>query len=71
MRVLSVLSSSYLTSIASDLLVVLLPALEEQLEASRHETEEARLQEFLLMEDHEWAMVVGIWKGASVALAAM
>ena len=59
-RVLSTLSSSYLTSIASDLLVILLPPLEEQLAASHHETEEARLWEFLLMEDYEQAMVVGI-----------
>ena len=58
-RVLSVLSS-YLTSVAFDLLVVLLLALEEQLVASHHEMEEARLWEFLLMEDHEWAMVLGI-----------
>jgi len=45
-RVLSVLSSSYLTFVASDLLVVLLPALEEQLVASHHEMEEARLWSF-------------------------
>jgi hypothetical protein len=53
--------SSYLTSAASDLLVVLLPALEEQLAASRHEMEEACLMEFLLMEDRERAVVAGIW----------
>ena len=69
-RVLSALSS-YLTSAASDLLVILLPALEEQLLVSHHEMEEAHLQEFLLIEDHEQAMVVGIWKGAIVALTAM
>jgi hypothetical protein len=55
-RVLSILSSSYRTSAASDLLVVLLLALEEQLAASRHKTEEAHLWEFLLMED-----MSGLW----------
>jgi hypothetical protein len=69
-RVLSILSS-YLTSAASNLLVVLLPALEEQLAASRHEMEEACLREFLLMEDRERAVVVGIRQGVSVALTAM
>jgi N-acetylglutamate synthase-like GNAT family acetyltransferase len=42
------------------LLIILLPALEEQLVASRRETEEAHLREFLLMEDHKWVVVVGI-----------
>jgi hypothetical protein len=58
-RVLSILSS-YLTSAASDLLVVLLPVLEEQLAASRHEMEEACLREFLLMEDRKQAVVARI-----------
>ena len=65
-RVLSFLSS-YLTPVASDLLVVLLPALEEQLVASHNEMEEAHLWEFLLMEDHERAVVVGIRQGAGIA----
>jgi hypothetical protein len=42
------------------LLIILLPALEEQLVASRRETEEAHLWEFLLMEDHERVVVLGI-----------
>jgi hypothetical protein len=63
--------SSYLTSTASDLLIVLLPALEEQLAASRHKTKEAHLQEFLLMEDHERAMVVRILQGAGITLTTM
>jgi hypothetical protein len=37
-----------------------LPALEEQLATSRHETEEACLREILLMEDHERAVVAGV-----------
>ena len=69
-RALSVLSS-YLTHVASDLLIVLLSALEEQLAASHHETEEAHLWAFLLMEDHERAVVVGIRQGVDIALAAM
>lgn len=59
-RVLSGLLSSYLTFAASDLLVVLLLALEELLAASCHEIEEAHLQEFLLIEYYEQAVVVGI-----------
>jgi hypothetical protein len=34
--------------------------LEEQLVASRHETEEAHLWEVLLMEDHKHVVVAGI-----------
>jgi hypothetical protein len=45
--------------------------LEEQLAASRHETEEAHLWEVLKMVDHERAVVVGVWQGASVALATL
>jgi hypothetical protein len=45
--------------------------LEEQLAASYHETEEARLREVLLMEDRERAVVAKIRQGASVALAAL
>ena len=62
---------SSLSFTASDLLLVLLPALEEQLAASRHETEEARLWETLLMEDHERAVVARVWQGAGVALTAL
>lgn len=54
---------------ASDLLAVLLPALEEQQAASHHETEEARLREVLLMEDCECTVVAGVRQGASIALA--
>ena len=39
--------------------------------ASHHETKEARLWEFLLMEDRKRAMVAGIQQGADVALTAM
>ena len=52
---------SYLLSMASDLPVVLLLVLEEQLVASRHETEEACLREVLLMEDRERAVVARVW----------
>jgi hypothetical protein len=45
--------------------------LEERLAASRHEEEAAHLRGFILVEDHEWVVVAGIWQGASVALAAM
>ena len=58
-RMLFVLSS-YLSFATSDLLVVLLPALEEQLATSHHETKEARLREVLLMEDHERAVVARV-----------
>ena len=71
-RVLSVLSSSYLTFVASDLLVVLLPALEEQLVASHHEMEEDHLREvFLMMENRERAVVARVRQGAGVALATL
>ena len=59
------------SSAVTDLHVVLLPALEEQLAVSHHEEEAARLWGFIVAEDHEWVVVVGIWQGASVALAAM
>ena len=49
----------------------MLSALEEQLAASYHETEEAHLREVLLMEDHERAVVAKIRQGADVALAAL
>jgi competence protein ComGF len=44
-------------------LLALLPAFEEQLVASCHEMEEARLQEVLLMEDNERAVVARIRQG--------
>jgi hypothetical protein len=47
--------------VAPDLLAFLLPVLEEQLAASHHDTEEARLWEVLLMEDHEHTVVAGVW----------
>jgi len=56
---------------ASDLRVVSLPALEEQLVASRHEEEVAHLRGFIVVEDCEWVVLAGIWQGASVALVAM
>jgi hypothetical protein len=56
---------------ASDLRIVSLPALEEQLVASHHEEEAARLRGFIIAEDHEWAVVAGIQQGVNVALAAM
>ena len=40
-------------STVSDLYVVLLPALKEQLVASRHEEEAAHLRGFIVAEDHE------------------
>jgi hypothetical protein len=59
----------------SDLLLIflffLLSALEGQLAASYHETEEARLCEVLLMEDCECAVVARIRQGASVTLATL
>ena len=58
-------------SIAFDLHVILLPALEEQLAASHHEEEAARLRDIIVAEDHELAVVAGIWQGAGVALATM
>jgi hypothetical protein len=45
--------------------------LDEQLAASRHETEEARLQEVLLMEDCERTVVAGIYQGVNIALVAL
>ena len=38
---------------------------------SHHEEEAARLWGFIVVEDHERAVVVGIWQGAGVALATM
>ena len=49
----------------------LLPALEEQLATSHDEEEATHLWGFIVVEDHEWAVVVGIHLGASVALATM
>ena len=49
-----------LASIVVDPLIVLLLALEEQLVASHHDTEEAHLREVLLMEDRKHAVVDGI-----------
>jgi hypothetical protein len=48
-----------------------LSVLEEQLVASRQETEEAHLWEVLKMVDPERAVVVGVRQGASVALATL
>ena len=45
--------------------------LEEQLAASSHEMEEARLREVLLMEDHKRAVVARVWQGANIALAVL
>ena len=70
LRMLFVMSSC-LSFDASDPLVVLLPALEEQLAASRHETEEACLQEVLLMEDRERMVVDRVWQGAGITLVAL
>ena len=58
-------------SIASDLHVVSSSTLEEQLAASCHEGEAARLRGFIIAEDHERAVVARIQQGAGVALAAM
>ena len=58
-------------SVAADLCVFLLPALEEQLVVSCHEEEVAHLWGFIIAEDREWAVVAGIQQGASVALATM
>jgi hypothetical protein len=57
-------------SVAADLRVVLLLALEGQLVISCHE-EAARLRGFIVAEDHEWAVVAGISQGAGIALATM
>jgi hypothetical protein len=57
--------------IASDLRIVSLPALEEQLVASHLEEEAARLRGFIIAKDHEWAVVAGIQQGVNVALATM
>jgi hypothetical protein len=57
-------------SIATDLRVVLLLALEGQLVISCHE-EAARLWGFIVAEDHEWVVVAGISQGAGIALATM
>ena len=43
-----------------DVPAFLLPALEEQLAASRHKMEEAHLREVLLMKDHERVVVARI-----------
>jgi hypothetical protein len=56
---------------ASDLHVVLLPAMEEQLVASCHEEEVARLWGFIIAKDYEQAVVAGIQQAADVTLAAM
>jgi translation elongation factor EF-G len=45
--------------------------LEEQLAASHHKTEEARVREILLMEDRECAVVARIRQGTIVALVAL
>jgi len=58
-------------SIDSDLRVISLPALEERLAFSRHEEEVAHLWGFIVAEDHERVVVVGIRQGANIALAAM
>jgi hypothetical protein len=63
--------SSYLSFATSDVLVFLLPALEEQLSVSRHETEEAHLWEVLQMVDRKRMVVARVRQGAGVALAAM
>jgi len=60
-----------LASAVLDPLIILFPALEEQLVASSHEAGEAHLQDALLMEDHEHVVVAGIWQRADVALATM
>jgi hypothetical protein len=56
---------------SSDLPFFSSSALEEQLAASHHEMEEARLWEVLLMEDHERVVVARVQQRASVALAAL
>ena len=58
-------------SVAIDLRVVLLPALEEELAVSCHDKEAACLRGFIIVEDRERVVMVGIWQGAGVALAAM
>jgi hypothetical protein len=58
-------------AIASNLGVILLLALEEQLVASHHEEEVACLWGFIIAEDRERAVVAGIQQGAGVALATM
>jgi hypothetical protein len=65
----SLISTFGCMSGAFDLHVILLPALEEQLVTSHHE-EAARLQGFIVAEDHERAVMAGIQQGAGVALAA-
>lgn len=69
-RISSILTSCLMFA-AFDCRVILLPTLEKQLAAARHEAEVARLRETISVEDHERAMVVGIWLGAGVGLAAM
>jgi hypothetical protein len=49
-----------LSFVTSNILVVLLLALEEQLVASHHKIEEARLREVLLMEDREHTVVARV-----------
>lgn len=46
--------------IDSDLCVVLLLVLEEQLVASHHEKETARVWGFIIAKDCEWMVVVGV-----------
>ena len=46
-----------------DVPAFLLPALEEQLAASRHKMEEAHLREVLLMKDHERVVVARTRQG--------
>jgi Trm5-related predicted tRNA methylase len=58
-------------SVAAYLRVVLLPALEGQLEVSRHEEEAAHLWGSIVAEDRERAAVAGIRQEAGVPLAAM
>ena len=53
---------------AYDLRVVLLPALEERLAASRHEEEAGHLWKFVIAEDHERAGLAGIWQGLASPL---
>jgi hypothetical protein len=68
-RVLSVLSS-YLTFVAFDLLVVVASTGGAAGGLSPRDRG-SPLWEFLLMEDHDLAMVARIQQGASIAVAAM
>ena len=58
-------------STASDLQVISLPALEEQLATSHHEEEAARLWGFIIAKHHERVVVARIQQGVGVTLAAM